>query len=593
MFHPIHTPRSGIIPRFVRRPLPGAVLAISAVAAPAISLLAIAVLAAPAQSDLLLNEVFYDPAGEDEGQEFVELWNPDSIPLSLADVTLEGGDGAHPGTWVVIWRGVPGESARERGPYLIRGDPRLGSMQNGPDAIRLVRGEVILDLLGYGELLASGLFEGAPAGDAASGESLARVLDGVDTGVNRDDWAVESEPTPGLANHPDLRLRFSRVGATARPEVAWPGDGVELRVSIKNSGRLPVDGARWLLDAEIGTGAPGITWSRVGSRPGLPLAPAESVMLSLAIPAPPAGAYTARLVLRVVQDSSLADTVDVTLRSVAGPAVVNELSFKDAGAGEWIELWFREAIDDIGGLSVADATPGQRRIDRGATPRRVEGSQIFVVAQYPALVRARFGLPDSSVFGVSGTWPSLNDGGTPTEPSDRLRVLGADGAPCDAVPYHAEWSVRGGSLERLSADLPSAAAGTWAESIDSAKGTPGRPNSMRAPGLSSAAGGPLLIAGARVLRRRGGEAVPVVLRATVEARGRRLTVRVHDLLGRQLRTLVDGQRFSAEEAFLWDGRDDRGAPVPPGLYVIHAEALREEGAPSRASSLSLAVAAER
>jgi flagellar hook assembly protein FlgD len=116
---------------------------------------------------------------------------------------------------------------------------------------------------------------------------------------------------------------------------------------------------------------------------------------------------------------------------------------------------------------------------------------------------------------------------------------------------------------------------------------------MKAPGSMLAARGALLTAGARVLSRRGGEAVPVVLRLTAVARGRRLTVRVHDLLGRPLRTLVEGQRFDSEGAFLWDGRDERGAPVPPGLYVIRADALPEDGVPARASSVPLAVSAER
>jgi len=220
----------------------------------------------------------------------------------------------------------------------------------------------------------------------------------------------------------------------------------------------------------------------------------------------------------------------------------------------------------------------------------VEAGTFLVVAKDPALVRASFGLADSVVVGVIGGWPSLNDAGSGGVPADRVRLLDAGGEPCDAVPYRGESSVRGGSLERLSVDLPSDYAGSWAESVDSRRGTPGRDNSMKAPGSMSAAPGALLIAGARVLRRRGGEALPVVLRLTAAARGRRLTVRVHDLLGRPLRTLVEGQRFDSEGAFLWDGRDERGVPVPPGLYVIRADALPEEGAAARASSVPMAVA---
>ncbi len=556
--------------------------------------------AALANADLLLNEILYDPLGADEGQEFVELWNPDSTAASLDGVVLEAGDGARPGSWTLVWRGAAGNAAAPGAAFLIAGDALLAALQNGPDAVRIVRNGAVLDLLGYGDLESATLYKGAPAPDAGSGQSLARLRDGVDTGVNRDDWAVEGELTPGAANHPDVRLRISGSGPSATPEVSWPGETVELRASVRNSGRLPIGGGRWTAVAELRDAADG-AWASVGSTPGGSVMPAESATVALSFPAPAPGSHSGRVRTcdsgpppsAAPGELPLADTAAVWLRVIAGPAVVNEIAFRDAGAGEWIELWFRDRVEDVGEFSIADAVSPPHPIDRGALPRASGAGSLLVVAKDPALVRAAFGLADSVVVGVIGGWPSFNDSESGGAPADRVRVLEAGGAPCDAVPYRAESSVRGGSLERLSIDLPSDAAGTWAESVDPRRGTPGRENSMRAPGPMAAAHGPLLTASARVLRRHGGVAVPVILRATAAARGRRLTVRVHDLLGRPLRTLVEGQRFVAEGAFLWDGRDDRGVAVPAGLYVIRAEALPEEGEEARASSVPLAVAAER
>ena len=548
-----------------------------------------------ARGDLLLNEVLYDPLGPDEQQEFVELWNPDSTAVPLEGVALEAGDGARPGTWAVVWRGAAGDVAAPAGAFLVAGGALLGALQNGPDAVRLVRNGAVLDLLGYGDLGSAALYEGAPAPDAASGQSLARVRDGADSGVNRDDWAAETEPTPGAANHPDVRLRIARSGVAATPEVAWPGETVELRAWVRNSGRLPIGEGTWTARAEVRDAA---GWGPVASAIGTRVLPAESVAVALSFPAPPPGSHAVRIRLSDAGPTGgalpgvapLADTSAVAIRTIAGPAVVTEIAFHDAGAGEWIEIWFRDRADDVGAISIADAASGPRPIDRGSLPRAVEAGTFLVVAKDPALVRTSFGLADSAVVGVIGGWPSLNDAGSGGMPADRVRLLEADGTPCDAVPYRGESSARGGSLERLSVDLPSDAAGSWAESVDPRRGTPGRENSMKAPGSMAAAPGALLVAGARVLRRRGGEAAPVVLRVTAAARGRRLTVRVHDLLGRPLRTLADGQRFDSEGAFLWDGRDERGEPVPPGLYVIRAEALPEEGAVARASSVPMAVA---
>jgi flagellar hook assembly protein FlgD len=66
-------------------------------------------------------------------------------------------------------------------------------------------------------------------------------------------------------------------------------------------------------------------------------------------------------------------------------------------------------------------------------------------------------------------------------------------------------------------------------------------------------------------------------------------VLVHDLLGRARRHLVDGQRVLGEAAFVWDGRDDEGAPVPAGAYIARAETVPDHGEPMRSGNLALSV----
>lgn len=52
---------------------------------------------------------------------------------------------------------------------------------------------------------------------------------------------------------------------------------------------------------------------------------------------------------------------------------------------------------------------------------------------------------------------------------------------------------------------------------------------------------------------------------------------VYDVLGRRVRTLVDGRRFPGRFKVAWDGTDAAGHPVPPGLYLcrLTADAVRE------------------
>ena len=548
--------------------------------------------ASAARGDIVLNEVLYDPDGADEGYEFVEIWNPDSVVAQLDGMELETSDGARPGAWTVVWRANAGDVALPHAPFLIGADRLLAVLQNGPDAIRLTRAGAVLDLLGYGELSDPGQFEGAPAPDAPSGASVARVRDGVDTGMNRDDWGVTAEPTPGVANHPDTRLRFGRSKAALSPPVCWPGEPFTARASVRNSGRLPLAGSGWRIAGDLEASG---SWVSGASAPGVDLTPGESASVSLSLAGPGPGARRVRLRLEGAtrEDAALSDTVTAWLRSIASPVVLSEIAFRNTGSGEWIEIWAREPVEDIGGLTVADAVSSPRPIDRGSARGALSAGSYLVIAQDPAAVRSRYGLPDSIVVGVIGGWPSLNDGAEPGNAADLVLLALADGVPVDAMTYTGEATVRGGSLERLSFDLPSGDPGSWSECVDPDGATPGRANSLHAPGGPSPGGRALLVAGTRVLSVHARESVPIVFRATEAARGRRLTVRVHDLLGRPVRTLTEGQRLATDAAFVWDGNDDAGVPAPAGFYVVQAEALPEDGVAPLRSSLSIAVAGGR
>ncbi|MGE5175541.1 MAG: lamin tail domain-containing protein [Hyphomicrobiales bacterium] len=551
-----------------------------------------------ARADLVLNEVLYDPEGADTGAEFVELWNPDAEPRSLAGVTIEAGDGAHPDAWTTIFHGADGDTVRPRSAWLVAGAALTGALQNGPDAVRLLRDGAVLDLLGYGDLDAATLYEGAPAPDVGSGHALARAEDGRDTERNADDWRDEPAPTPGRANHPDARLSLVAGSTSIEPVVPWPGETVNVRARVASRGRLPIAAGRWRAVVESADdlapgGAEALGGQAWGLVEGVALAAGESTAVLASFAAPPPGPFRLRLRLEAAAPGDtaapdLADTASVSGRTVAAPAVVSEIAFQDRGAGEWIELWLRDAVPAPGAIAIADAASPRRPLAAmpGAPPLAA-GARI-VVAQDRARLLARFPLDSALVFPVDGAWPALNDTDGPDGTADRVRVF-VDGIPSDDVAYDARAALRGRSLERLSPDLPGHDRGSWGESVDPLGGTPGRENSLRAPDGGEGRHGALLRASARVVRRDGG-APPLLLRLTPEARGRMLDVVVRDLLGREVRTLVRGQRFASEGAFAWDGRGDDGAPVPPGLYVVSAEARAETSLPPKRTALAVAVA---
>jgi len=549
-----------------------------------------AFLARPAAGDLLLNEVLYDPDGADEGAEFVELWNPGDAPALLAGVTIEAGDGASGGAWTVVWSGSAPDTVAPHAPWLIPGASLVGTMQNGPDAVRLLRGGVVLDLLGYGPLTTPSLFEGAPAPDAPSGESLARAADGVDTDVNADDWAVSSAPTPGRANHPETGLSFRVPPVALRPEVPWPGDVVVAAARVLCTGRRALAAGAWSVALEPAE-TPGVT---LASADGPSIAPGESVDVPLSFRAPSIrGPFAVRALVRAAApEGALLDSARLEARAGAGPAAVSEFAFRGP-AGEWVEVECLEAVPDLGALALSDRTGRPARVDSSGARRGAPAGSRLVLAESPAALRSRYALPESLVLGLRDAWPVLNDSDGEDGQADVIRLFGPGGSLWDSVPYTASYSERGGSVERLGSDLPSAARDTWAESVDPSGATPGRPNSLGTAPPGSRSRGALIAAPVRALLRSGGEArTRVLLRLTAEARGRRLHIEVRDLRGRTRRVLAGGQRFAGEAVLAWDGRDDLGEPVPPGIYTVRAEADAEEAQPPRDTTLSIWVAEE-
>lgn len=55
------------------------------------------------------------------------------------------------------------------------------------------------------------------------------------------------------------------------------------------------------------------------------------------------------------------------------------------------------------------------------------------------------------------------------------------------------------------------------------------------------------------------------------ARDTRVDLAVYDVLGRRVRTLVDATRPSGEHRARWDGLDERGNRVAPGVYLIRLD----------------------
>jgi flagellar hook assembly protein FlgD len=58
----------------------------------------------------------------------------------------------------------------------------------------------------------------------------------------------------------------------------------------------------------------------------------------------------------------------------------------------------------------------------------------------------------------------------------------------------------------------------------------------------------------------------------VPAGGGVVTIRIYDVTGRLVRTLVDGPQTAGQKTATWDGKDNRGGSVTSGVYFYRLQA---------------------
>jgi flagellar hook assembly protein FlgD len=62
------------------------------------------------------------------------------------------------------------------------------------------------------------------------------------------------------------------------------------------------------------------------------------------------------------------------------------------------------------------------------------------------------------------------------------------------------------------------------------------------------------------------------IRYEVPEEGARVTIRVFDVAGRLVKTLVDRFETAGQKTLTWDGRDECGEPVASGVYFCRMQA---------------------
>lgn len=524
-------------------------------------------LACPANAQVVINEVLYDPEGSDTGLEFVEILNCGREGVLMTGWVLETGNGANVNDWTVEWIGgdldyleageilLIGESDVEPSPdYVTALD-----LQNGPDGVRLTDGTGPVDVVGWGEPLFQEYREGMPATDVQSGLSLGRSPDCFDTDDNMHDFLAVA-PTPGLRNTMGLDLSVEHRGSG--PRIFAEGEEVRLECIVRNVGALPVGS----LDAALELAVDGQDEPVCESYVEAPLSPRDSTAVALVWRGASPGYHRASVVLRFAGDQGTANNTDRTTFLVGVPGglmVLNEIMHSpDENQTEWVELQnIAGETLDIGRWTLGDAS------DRHQVSQDSSGAALVPPSGFVILARdadALWGLASCPVLETAG-WEALS--------SDDTVILSDEyGTPMDMLTYDRNWGgERGFSLERVRPDMPAQDPGNWGGSVSPDGCTPGRVNSIHLSAVPSP--GRLTLTPNPFTPDGDGRNDRCLLRFELPVARATARVTVFDVAGRPRAVLMDHAAVASEGEFLWDGRDDGGELLPSGLYVVHLEAI--------------------
>jgi hypothetical protein len=261
--------------------------------------------------------------------------------------------------------------------------------------------------------------------------------------------------------------------------------------------------------------------------------------------------------------------------------VINEVLFDPVpGQSDYVELYNRSLkVIDASALFISNRTatglPG--------TPVRTT-DRPFLIFPEDYLLLCEDTVSLHRQYLVKHPEATLQVSSLPGYPDDEgtVVVLNGSGEVLDEVRYSKDWHYpllnnrEGVALERLNPGGSSDVSSNWHSAAATAGwGTPGYRNSQWFRDSSST--GTVFIQ-PRVFSPDGdGQDDYALISYAVEAAGFTANIFIFDAMGRQVRHLVKNSPLGRKGSFKWDGLDEGGRPLSPGIYVVASQFFRLDG----------------
>ncbi len=216
---------------------------------------------------------------------------------------------------------------------------------------------------------------------------------------------------------------------------------------------------------------------------------------------------------------------------------------------EWIELYNRTGGEiDINNWQIGDSV-GQNII--ATEPMLIPGNGYFILCESQVAFEMTYPDVSPELIIELNNWRALNNSG------DKIILLDGYGFVVDSLTFGDTYDGER-SVERIDPALPSSDPDNWWGSVDTSGATPGRVNSTAVDYSKTLE---VLVSPNPFVRGQPVEIFYSVPQQTT------LTARIYDVNGREIKTLLDN-RPAASGTIEWDGTDDDGQALQPGVYVL-------------------------
>lgn len=525
----------------------------------------------------------FDPSGNENTDEFIELYNNSLNNHILSGWTISDGEGSD--SLIALDQGL----TVHPGQYVLVMDPDYFSSGSTTYDGRVPESALVVTISGstFGS---RGFSNSSPETitlfDADSnivstytytignlpGRSEEKIL--YTLGDDSSNWsdALVDLGTPGYRNSvtpPQRDLGVTRMSAA--PSAPQPGESFNMSITVSNPGLSSLSDSLTLCERSGGTDSLALlsAWA-------LPmLAPHDSVVYS-------SSALVASELPRyfVARLHGTDDNLENNSRECAvspsgmpGSLIINEIMYTpEPGMSEWVELLNPSPIPmSLNGFSFGDGTALADSTRRSSLPDMTLAPDSMLLLASDSAVFFEYLPSTARAFVWNSSAISLNNNG------DSLLLWNQTGDLVDRVDYRPSWGGEQGiSLERISSAAVTNDLLNWASSLDSTGGTPARVNSRALP--AAGVTDELLLLEPNPFSPDGdGRDDLLAVRFNLNNADARMDLKVYDVRGREVRRLASRAEAAYHGEILWDGRDSQGRVLPTGIYIVYLEALGRAG----------------